>query len=202
MRILHHKPQSLSPPKIRHKNNSVGVLLSTTSNLHPLFLSSLSTFALSSTTSVSTFVSLVMTVVRSILICSLSALMALNIRASLAILRCISSLSFPRLLTSSLRSAFSSLRCWIRSVRARFTRSGAGLRGTGELGERMESWNLVTTICSERVRRGCFFGRRGASSSRSRLILTLMESVAERVMGGAGVSSGAYWDDDAGVMVS
>jgi hypothetical protein len=85
-------------------------------------------------------------------------------------------------------------------VKARWTRSGAGERGTGELGERIVSWNLVTTICSERVRRGCFLRGRGVSSSRSRLILTLMESVAERVMGGAGVSSGAYCEVEAGIL--
>jgi hypothetical protein len=45
------------------------------------------------------------------------------------------------------------------------------------------------TICSLSVRRGCFLGRSGVSSSRSRFILTLMLSVADLVMGGAGVSS-------------
>jgi hypothetical protein len=55
----------------------------------------------------------------------------------------------------------------------------------------------VITICSLSVRRGCFFGLKGASSSRSRLILTLMLSVADRVIGGAGVSSESNRESEA-----
>jgi hypothetical protein len=82
-------------------------------------------------------------------------------------------------------------------VKALLTRSGAGLLGTGLLGLRIESWNLVMTICSLSVRRGCFLGRSGVSSSRSRLILTLMLSVADLVMGGAGVSSESKRESEA-----
>jgi hypothetical protein len=53
------------------------------------------------------------------------------------------------------------------------------------------------TICSLRVLLGCFLGRRGVSSSLSRLILTLVLSVADLVIGGAGVSSGLYCDREA-----
>jgi len=70
--------------------------------------------------------------------------------------------SVSRLVFEALRPAFSSLRCWIRSVSARFTRSGAGLRGlrmdNGD-GTEVESLRFEGgTICSLTVRR-CFFGR-------------------------------------------
>lgn len=74
---------------------------------------------------------------------------------------------------------------------ALLTRSGAGLRGTrGLFGLKIESWYFVMTICSLSVLRGFFRDTRTMpSSSLSRLILTLMLSVADRVIGGAGVSS-------------
>lgn len=44
-------------------------------------------------------------------------------------------------------------------------------------------------ICSLNVRRGCFLGGTGLSSSLSRLILTLILSVADRLIGGAQAAS-------------
>lgn len=68
----------------------------------------------------------------------------------------------------------------MRSCNARLTRSGAGL-----LGLVMASRCLIgMMICSLRVRRGCFLGGIGLSSSRSRLILTPRLSVADLLMVG------------------